>query len=51
MNYYAYARRRLTDIGCVKFKLQRLFSFLSNSDYERLQALLAECEAVLKKYY
>jgi len=51
MNYYAYARSRLADMACLKFKMQRLFSFLHSDDFDRLQALLTEAEEILKKYY
>lgn len=51
MNYYVYARRRATDLASVRFKLQRLFSFLASSDYEKLQSLLGEAEEILKRYH
>lgn len=50
MNYYVYLRRRAADISLLKFKLQRMFSFLHRSDFERVQDLLDEVNQILKKY-
>jgi ribosomal protein S27AE len=50
LNYYNYAKRRRGDIAYLKARLQKLFGFLQNGDYDRLQALLAEAETILKKY-
>ncbi|MDE1825433.1 MAG: hypothetical protein KGH61_03050 [Candidatus Micrarchaeota archaeon] len=50
MNYVPYLHRRLSDIAQLKFKLQKLFSFINYSDFDRVQALLLEIEQILRKY-
>lgn len=50
MNYYAYIRRRCLELNQLKFKFQKLFSFLHYSDFDRVQSLFGEIEAILKKY-
>ncbi|MDE1828333.1 MAG: hypothetical protein KGH65_04185 [Candidatus Micrarchaeota archaeon] len=50
MNYYAYIGRRIADLSGLRFKIQKLFSFVNYSDFERLQSLMGEMEQILKKY-
>ncbi|MGI0141406.1 MAG: hypothetical protein ACREBF_02010 [Candidatus Micrarchaeales archaeon] len=50
MNYYAYLRRRCADLISLRFKLHKLFGFLHDPDFERVQLLLDEVEQILKKY-
>ncbi|MGI0141511.1 MAG: hypothetical protein ACREBF_02560 [Candidatus Micrarchaeales archaeon] len=50
MNYYAYVRRRCADLTQLRFKLHKLFNFLHQPDFERLQELFNEAEQILKKY-
>jgi hypothetical protein len=50
MNYRRYIESRILDINYLGGRLQRLFSTLSDADYDALQALLKEAEGILKKY-
>ncbi len=50
MDYRRYIEGRIIDIGYVKARLQRLFSVLSDADYDAMQKLLGDAEAILKKY-
>ena len=50
MNYRRYIEGRIIDIGYIKARLQRLFSVLSDADYDALQKLLEDAERILKKY-
>ncbi|MDE1828646.1 MAG: hypothetical protein KGH65_05800 [Candidatus Micrarchaeota archaeon] len=50
MNYYAYIGRRIADLSGLRFKIQKLFSFVNYSDFDRLQSLMSEMEQILKKY-
>ncbi|MDE1825499.1 MAG: hypothetical protein KGH61_01510 [Candidatus Micrarchaeota archaeon] len=50
MDYRAYARRRRMEIKWARIKLHRLFSLLEYGDFERVQALLSEVEAILERY-
>ncbi|MDE1870155.1 MAG: hypothetical protein KGH71_04190 [Candidatus Micrarchaeota archaeon] len=50
MNYYAYLRRRKVEVTLIRFKFQKLFSFLHYGDFDKVQSLLTEVEQILKKY-
>jgi hypothetical protein len=50
MDYRRYIEGRIIDIGYTKARLQRLFSVLSDADYDALQKLLEDAESILKKY-
>lgn len=50
MNYHRYIEGRILDINYIKGRLQKLFSVLSDTDYDALQKLLQEAEGILKKY-
>ena len=50
MDYRRYIEGRIIDIGYTKARLQRLFSVLSDADYDVLQKLLEDAEAILRKY-
>lgn len=50
MDYRRYIEGRIIDIGYTKARLQRLFSVLSDADYDNLQRLLTDAEGILKKY-
>ena len=50
MDHQRYIRNRMLDISYIRGRLQRLFSVLSDADYDALQKLLEGAEAILKKY-
>ena len=50
MDYRRYIEGRIIDIGYIKARLQRLFSVLSDADYDAVQKLLTDAESILKKY-
>ena len=50
MNHYVYMRRRRKELTQLKFKLQRLFSFLHYKDFNSVQGHLDEADRILKKY-
>ncbi|MCL5239114.1 MAG: hypothetical protein M1286_01410 [Candidatus Marsarchaeota archaeon] len=50
MNYNRYIKGRMLDISYTRSRIGRLFSVLSDGDYDNLQKLLQEAEGVLKKY-
>lgn len=49
MNYYRYIDCRINEINLLKFKLQKLFLVLNDSDFYKLQELLTEAENTLKR--
>ncbi len=50
MNYYRYISRRVLDISYIRGRAKKLFSVLSDKDYDLLQDLLVQAENVLKRY-
>ena len=50
MDHRRYIEGRIIDIGYTKARLQRLFSVLSDADYDSLQKLLTDSENILKRY-
>ncbi len=50
MDYRRYIEGRIIDIGYTKARMQRLFSILSDADYDALQRLLGDAENILKGY-
>ncbi|MDE1855435.1 MAG: hypothetical protein KGH57_03920 [Candidatus Micrarchaeota archaeon] len=50
MDYRRYIEGRIMDIGYARAGLQRLFSVLTDADYDALQKLLIEAEDILKRY-
>ncbi len=49
MNYYRYIDCRINETRTLKFKLQKLFMVLNDSDFYKLQELLTETEDTLKR--
>ena len=50
MNYQRYIASRMGDMSYLRGRLGRLFSVLSDADYDALQKLPGDAEAVLKRY-
>lgn len=50
VNYRRYINGRVLDISYLRGRLRRLFSVLSDADYDGVQKLLEEAERILKKY-